>query len=326
MSVVILALEFATQSVLEGILEFLGMAAVRTAIGILVVIAGAFVFYRLSSRVIRTAILKAKGREEDAKMLINLWRVIIAFLTPLLIVAVFFPQFWVLPTFLGAFGGLFLGWALQPVVSGVAAWLLITLKRPFRLGDRIQLPTLNLKGDVLDVGPMYTVLNQVGGSVESEEAVGRNILIPNNMLFGHPAVNFTPRWEKKPLKQTRWEKRATKQMPEKPVYTLDEVVVRITYGTDWEVAESILLNAARNVTADIIKATRKDPYIRSDMYDYGVYLRLRYMTLATDRPRIKYEIEKRVFRDFSKNDKVDFAIPFVYSAKKGVQKQSNTLS
>ncbi len=62
------------------------------------------------------------------------------------------------------------------------------------------------------------------------------------------------------------------------------------------------------------------------MYDYGVYLRLRYMTLATDRPRIKYEIEKKVFKDFSKNHKVDFAIPFVYSAKKGAQEMSNTPS
>ncbi len=316
MSVVTLVVGFAVQLSLDGVLEFLGREAVRTTIGILVVSAGFFVFYKLSSKVIRTTILKAKGREEDVKMLINLWRALIVFIAPVVIVAVFFPQFWVIPTFFGAFGGLFLGWALQPVVSGLAAWLLITLKRPFRLGDRIHLPTLNLKGDVLDVGPMYTVLNQVGGSVESEEAVGRNILIPNNMFFGHPAVNFTPRVEKGPPKQPA----------EKSVYTLDEVVVRVTYDTDWEAAENILLNAARNVTTEVIKATQKEPYIRSDMYDYGVYLRLRYLTLATDRPRMKYEIEKRIFKDFSKNDKVNFAIPFVYSAKKGPQEMSNTLS
>jgi len=322
MLVVTVIIGFVAQLDLEGFFKLLTMEAVRTFIGILVVIAGAFVLYKLSSKVLRKTIIKAKGREEDAEMLINFWRVLIAFLTPLFIIAVFFPQFWVIPTFLGAFGGLFLGWALQPVVSGLAAWLLITIKRPFRLGDRIHLPTLNLKGDVLDVGPMYTVLNQVGGSVESEEAVGRNILIPNNMLFSHPAVNFTPRW----IAHSQWEKRALTQTAETSTYTLDEVVVRITYATDWETAERILLNAARNATGDIIKATGKEPYIRSDMYDYGVYLRLRYMTLATDRPRIKYEIEKRVFKDFSKNDNVDFAIPFVYSAKKGAQEMSTTPS
>jgi hypothetical protein len=55
------------------------------------------------------------------------------------------------------------------------------------------------------------------------------------------------------------------------------------------------------------------------MYDYGVYMRLRYMTSATDRPRITYEIIKRIFQDFQRNARVDFAIPYVYSFRKGVQ-------
>jgi len=43
------------------------------------------------------------------------------------------------------------------------------------------------------------------------------------------------------------------------------------------------------------------------------------MTLAMDRPRIKYEIEKRIFQEFQDNRSIDFAIPYVYSAKKGSQ-------
>jgi hypothetical protein len=43
------------------------------------------------------------------------------------------------------------------------------------------------------------------------------------------------------------------------------------------------------------------------------------MTRATDRPRITYEIIKRVFQDFQRSARVDFAIPFVYSYRKGVQ-------
>jgi len=105
-------------------------------------------------------------------------------------------------------------------------------------------------------------------------------------------------------------------------FILDEVIARVTYDSDWKTAEGILLNAARDITSDIIKETGQQPYIRSDMYDYGVYLRLRYMTLATDRPRIKYEIEKMIFDEFQKNEKVDFAIPYVYSAKKGAQETS----
>ena len=266
-----------------------------------------YVIYVISSKAIRVAVLGSHGRDEDAEMIQGFWRILVLFIAPMIMIAVFFPQYWVLPTFMGAFGGMFIGWALQPVITSLAVWVLITLNRPFKLGDRIHLPNLNVKGDVLEVSPMYTILNQVGGSVGDEEAVGRNILIPNSVLFSHATVNFTPETAGKPRRRRGRDS----------VYTLDEVVVRITYDTDWEEAERILREAAFEVTGDIIKATKQEPYIRSDMYDYGVYLRLRYMTLSTERPRIKYEIEKRVFREFNASDKVDFAVPYVYSAKRG---------
>jgi small-conductance mechanosensitive channel len=194
------------------------------------------------------------------------------------------------------FAGLLMGWSLQAPVSGMAAWAMITVKRPFRVGDRIYLPSLGLNGDVMEVDPMYTSLNQVGGSIGSEEAIGRRILIPNAMLFTQVVINYTP------------EMKATGDS-----YFLDEVVVRVTFDTDWDAAEKILLEAAGDVTREIIAQTGQQPYIRSDFYDYGIYMRLRYMTLATDRPRITHEITQRVFRAFQRDLRVDLAIPYVYS-------------
>lgn len=81
------------------------------------------------------------------------------------------------------FGGMLLGWLLQAPVRGSAAWILVSLKRPFRPGDRVRFPNLNLTRDIQDIGAMYTVPNQVGGSIGSEEAVGRHILLPSAMLF-----------------------------------------------------------------------------------------------------------------------------------------------
>lgn len=195
------------------------------------------------------------------------------------------------------FAGLLLGWSLQAPVSGIAAWVLVTLKRPFRIGDRVLFPSLGLIGDVNRIGLMYTVLDQVGGAIGSEEAIGRNILIPNAMLFSQVAINYTPKAE--------------------AAFFLDEVVVRVTYDSDWDTAERILLDAAREVTADVIKATGNEPYIRSDMWDYGILMRLRYMTKAKDRPRITHEIIKRIFRALQQNPRVDIAMPFVYSFRKG---------
>jgi small-conductance mechanosensitive channel len=200
-----------------------------------------------------------------------------------------------------AFGGMLLGWSLQAPVSGFAAWVLVSIKRPFRPGDRIQLPSLGLTGDVKDVGLMYTMLNQVGGSIGSEEAVGRYILLPNAMLFSQVVINYTV-------------------LQDSP-YMLDEVVIRITYDSDWEEAEAILLRAAEAATGDIIQATGMRPYIRSDMYDYGVYLRLRYQTRVKDRAEIAYKITKSIFTDVQRTPRVDMAIPFIYSNRAALEQR-----
>ena len=198
-------------------------------------------------------------------------------------------------TFFSLFGGMILGWSLQAPISGFAAWMLVSLKRPFRPGDRVQFPGLGLTGDVVNLGAMYTVLNQVGGAIGSEEAVGRHILIPNAMLFSQVAINYT--------------------VTQEAAYMLDEVVVRITYDSDWRTAEGLLLDAARKVTGDVVQATGAEPYIRSDLYDYGVYMRLRYQTRVKDRAKTVYEINKQIFHSIQQNERVDLAIPYVYSYK-----------
>ena len=294
------------------IFQSLAIEPLRTAFILVASFIIAFTVYTLVANVIKTVIFRSKGTEGDVKMITGLWRIIVILLSLLMLFSLYF-ELGVIGAIIGAFGGMFLGWSLQQPVSGFAAWLIVTIKRPFRVGDRIQLPSQSLVGDVVDVDPMYTVLNQVGGAVGSEDPVGRHILIPNAMLFGNLIINYTPKAIEEKQAPLLDKKKAAS-------YILDEVVTRLTYDSDWNEAERIMINAARDVTWDIIKETGENPYIRSDMYDYGVWLRLRYMTVATDRPRIKYEIEKKVFEAFQKSEKVDFAIPYVYSAKRGAAK------
>lgn len=200
-------------------------------------------------------------------------------------------SFW---TFFSLFGGLMLGLSLQTPISGLVAWILICLKRPFRPGDRVQFPSLTeLTGDVKEIGIMYTVLDQVGGTVGSEEAVGRDVLIPNAMLFSQVVINYTTIHEAS--------------------FMLDEVVVRITYDSNWDAAEKILLDAAGAITGDIIQATGVSPYIRSDLYDYGLYMRLRYQTRVRDRAEIASKINRKIFEEIQRIPTVDIAIPFIYS-------------
>ncbi len=228
---------------------------------------------------------------------------LLAFLGVLISLAYGFGVLGSFATAFSLFGGMLLGWSLQAPVSGFAAWILVSLKRPFRPGDRVQFPTLGLTGDIKDIGPMYTVLNQVGGSISSEEAVGRYILVPNAMLFSQVVINYT--------------------VSQHAAYMLDEVVVRITYDSDWRRAERVLLDVALSVTKDVIEATGQQPYIRADNYDYGVYLRLRYHTRVRDRAETSYEINKLIFEEIQKTPSVDIAIPYVYSYRAGQDRKED---
>ncbi len=180
------------------------------------------------------------------------------------------------------FLGMVLGWSLQAPVTGIAAWLMLILKRPFKIGDRVIIA--GITGDVMDITLTHVILNQVGGTVSSEERSGRGILIPNAILFGQTITNYTLEEE----------------------YILVEVPVRITFESDWQEAEHILVNAAQQVTEDVIKETAEEPFIRAELFDAGVMMRLRYKTRPVDRAKSLSDIVKIIFHEFAKSDTVEF--------------------
>ena len=193
-----------------------------------------------------------------------------------------------------AFLGMVIGWSLQAPVTGIAAWLMIILKHPFRIGDRIIIS--GIIGDVTDINLTHVVLNQVGGTIGGEEKSGRGVLIPNATLFQQVIYNYTIESE----------------------YILDEVPVLITYDSDFNEAERILLDAARVVTKDIIEETGEEPFIRAEFFESGTRIRLRYKTMAKDRQRITSEIVRIVFSEFGASPRVEFCYPHMelfYRAK-----------
>lgn len=276
--------------------ELLALKSGVTAFQLVAYVAGIMVAGDLLSLATYGRLRQQHKPAVEGEMIANLIRLAAA-LGVVLMIAYGFGSLSAFGQFFTMFGGMLLGWSLQAPVSGFAAWAMVSLRRPFRPGDRIQFPNLGLVGDVKEIGAMYTMLDQVGGSIGSEEAVGRFILVPNAMLFSQVAINYT--------------------VVQEAAYMLDEVVIRITYDSDWEAAEKILLEAAYGATQDVIDATGEQPYIRSDPYDYGVYLRLRYKTRATDRPETSYKITKHIFNAIQHTPSIDLAIPYVYSFRAG---------
>jgi len=184
-----------------------------------------------------------------------------------------------------AFLGMVLGWSLQAPVTGLAAWLMIILKRPFKIGDRVIIA--GITGDVTNITLTHVYLNQVGGTISGEEKSGRGVLIPNAILFQQIIHNYTL--------STR--------------YLLDEVTITITFESDISKTETILLNAARAITHEIIEKTGMEPFMHTEIVDSGIKLRLRYKAFATERQKTMSDISRLIITEFNKEDTVHFAYP-----------------
>jgi small-conductance mechanosensitive channel len=80
-----------------------------------------------------------------------------------------------------------------------------------------------------------------------------------------------------------------------------------------------LLHAAKQVTGDAIEETGEEPFVRAELFDAGVLMRLRYKTRPADYAQNVHDIVKIIHGEFGKNDKVEFCYPHsevVYSLKK----------
>ncbi|MBC8217605.1 MAG: mechanosensitive ion channel family protein [Planctomycetes bacterium] len=200
---------------------------------LILVILTLFVLLNLKAyltRIMRKTLKEQAFLEENATSFIKVWNTLWKFIIAVLAIMAMSGSLRLLGLTAGFFG-MMLGWSLQQPVTGIAAWLMIILKKPFRIGDRVIIA--GITGDVTGISLTHVILNQVGGSVGGEERSGRGILIPNAILFQNVIINYTLDQE----------------------FMLDEVPVRLTFDSDWERAKEIMIAAASDVTKDII-ATR----------------------------------------------------------------------
>lgn len=256
--------------------------------GLILVILTLFVLLNVKAYLTRVMERKLKDNafiEENSRNFLKVWHALWKFVIAILAIMAMSGSLRLLGLTAGFFG-MMLGWSLQQPVTGIAAWLMIILKKPFRIGDRVIIA--GITGDVTGITLTHVILNQVGGSIGGEEKSGRGILIPNAILFQHVIINYTLEQE----------------------FMLDEVPVRLTFDSDWERAKEIMIAAARQVTQEIIARTGQDPFIRAEFLDWGILVRLRYHTVPARRQELSTYIIERLLRDFGKEyPRVRFATP-----------------
>ena len=178
-----------------------------------------------------------------------------------------------------------LGWALQKPITGYAAWIMMVTKRPFEIGDRIIIGTF--KGDVVDITLTHIYIAEIGGLVAGEEKSGRVVMVPNAIMFEQNITNYTSKYE----------------------HVLDQVAVNITFESNLEKAEKMILAAANKFTKETIKKTNKKPYTRVYFKANGVDLRVRYFSPAKQLQEVSSNISREIYHQIMKTKGLAFAYP-----------------
>lgn len=191
--------------------------------------------------------------------------------------------------------------ALKDVLADIAGWVFILWRRPFEVGDRIQVG--DNAGDVIDIRLFQFTLMEIGNWVDADQSTGRVIHIPNGMIFNTPQVNFTKGFQ----------------------YIWDEIPVLITFESDWERAKEILLHIVQEHTEilteqaqrGILEASKKfmiyystlSPTVYTTVKDSGVNLTLRYLVEPRRRRGRREVLWEEILRAFAKEERIDLAYP-----------------
>ncbi|MCK9407635.1 MAG: mechanosensitive ion channel [Bacteroidetes bacterium] len=164
--------------------------------------------------------------------------VIVAF-TAIVVLEHFGQSVTSLITILGA-GSLALGLAAQETISNMISGFIIMIDRPFRVGDRVKIPS-GETGDVYEIGLRSTKILDFDNNV---------LIVPNNELIKTKIVNFG--------------------YPGNEIRVVVEVTV--AYGSDIEKVKELLLSIARSHPS-VLTAPAPEVFLMK-LGDYGLHFSL----------------------------------------------------
>ena len=190
--------------------------------------------------------------------------------------------------------------ALQQPLTAIAAYFVILRGDMFNVGDRIAMG--DVRGDVIRLGFMKTTVMEMGqppsvaGStdpavwVHGRQYTGRLVTVSNGVIFSDPVFNYT------------------RDFP----FVWDEIAIPITYESDRERVEEILLDAARlaipehEIPTGALDAMKRhyavqsvdlEPHVFMRITDNWLELSVRFLLPARRARRVKDEMSRRILTE-----------------------------
>lgn len=192
--------------------------------------------------------------------------------------------------------------ALHPIFINMAGWLLIIVKKPINIGDRIEYQSI--KGDVIDIQMFYTLVLEVGNWVDGDQSTGRVVSIPNGKIFTENYFSTTTGFN------GIW----------------NEIKILITFESNKNKAKKIIIDLANElVDEEVLKTIQREQMKMSQKYAVkpgkltpityftiqpsGIQIELRYLTLARNRRGIKTKLSEGIYEAIHGADDIEFAYP-----------------
>lgn len=205
---------------------------------------------------------------------------------------------------LGTFFGLLsagIAIALKDLLTSVAAWIFIISRKPFGIGDRIEIG--NVAGDVVDIRIFQFTIMEIGNWVDADQSTGRIIHIPNHRILSDNLANYSAGFE----------------------HIWNEIAVVITFESDWEKAKSILESIIKEHsklhTNELVKKLRKatkkyhihykniTPIVYTSVVEHGVKLSIRYLCMPRSRRTTVDRLWQDILKEFNLCEDVELAYP-----------------
>ncbi len=191
--------------------------------------------------------------------------------------------------------------ALQGPLTSLAAWVFIVWRRPFEVGDRVQIG--DHSGDVVDIRVFQFTMLEIGNWVDADQSTGRILHVPNRQVFDTVLFNYTQGFE----------------------YIWNEIPVMVTFESDWKKAKQTLQQIAdrragnvSQVVADQVKQANRrymimygtlTPTVYTRVEASGVLLTIRYFCPARRRRSTEQDIWEDILNAFAQDPDIEFAYP-----------------
>ena len=191
--------------------------------------------------------------------------------------------------------------AMHDTIANVAGWFFIMSRKPFKVGDRIEIGQIT--GDVIDIRIFQFSVVEVGNWIDADQSTGRIVHVPNSKVLRETLANYQIGFE----------------------YIWHEIPVLITFESDWKKAKRLLQKIANDNVENLLKGAQEQirraaekyfifygtltPIVYTAVKDSGVLLTMRYLVNPRQRRSSEQQIWESTLDAFDEEDDIELAYP-----------------